>query len=347
MRASFKPGHVLLGLFFVAAALLPLFVDPRGHLLRVAAMALLFASLAQSWNIVGGLANQISLGHAAFFGIGAYTSTLLFLHFGISPWIGMIAGSLLAGAAATLLSVPTFRLKGHYFALATLAFAEVMRVIANSWASVTGGPAGLSVPFVGSQPLNFAFRSVSAYYWIILGLLVLVCAVFHLLAGGAIGYRLRAVRENESAAEVAGIDTFRVKLQASITSAMLTALCGTVFAQFTFFFDPDSIFSLPGISVRMAMIAIVGGLGTLAGPIVGALLLVPLEEVANAFLSSKAAGLSQLAFGLFLIGAILIQPRGLIAYWQKTKAPEPAPSVTPELAAGREAAGNPAVEAGQ
>lgn len=317
MRSLLTPSRAALVLFLVAAALLPLVLDPRGHVIRVAAMVLLFAAMAQSWNIVGGLANQISLGHAAFFGLGAYTSTLLFLKLGVSPWIGMLAGAAVAGGAAALLSIPTFRLKGHYFALATLAFAEVMRVIANSWADVTGGPVGLSIPFMGSQPALFAFRSVASYYWIILGLLVLVCLVFHLLASGATGYRLRAVRENEAAAEVAGVDTFRVKLVASIVSAALTAMCGTVFAQFTFFFDPDSIFSLSGISVRMAMIAIVGGLGTLGGPIVGALFLIPLEEVANAALSSRAAGLSQFAFGVILIAAILIQPRGLMAFRPK------------------------------
>lgn len=329
MRIRLTPARVALVVFFLAAALLPVFADPRGHLLRVAAMVLLFAAMAQSWNIVGGLANQISLGHAAFFGLGAYTSTLLFLKLGISPWIGMGAGALVAGGAAALLSIPTFRLKGHYFALATLAFAEVMRVIANSWASLTGGPVGLSIPFMGTQPAYFAFRAVSSYYWIILGLLAFVCLVFHLLASGAIGYRLRAVRENENAAEVAGVDTFRVKLTASVISAALTAMCGTVFAQFTFFFDPDSIFALAGISVRMAMIAIVGGLGTLGGPILGALFLIPLEEVANATLSSQAAGLSQFVFGVILIAAILIQPRGLMAWWPKKR---PAAKVAPTAA---------------
>lgn len=319
MRPHLTPARLALLGFFILAALLPLVLDPRGHLIRVAAMVLLFAAMAQSWNIVGGLANQISLGHAGFFGLGAYTSTLLFLKLGVSPWIGIFAGAAVAGLAAAALSIPTFRLKGHYFALATLAFAEVLRVIANSWASLTGGPVGLSVPFMGSQPALFAFRSVASYYWIILGLLVLVCLVFQLLAQGAIGYRLRAVRENEAAAEVAGVDTFRVKLTASVISAALTAMCGTVFAQFTFFFDPDSIFALSGISVRMAMIAIVGGLGTLGGPILGAVFLIPLEEVANATLSSQAAGLSQFAFGVILIAAILIQPRGLMAYWPKRR----------------------------
>lgn len=316
-RSTLSAGLVLFVLFVVVAALLPLGLDPRGHVLRVAATALLFAASAQAWNIVGGLAKQISLGHAGFFGIGAYTSTLIYLRVGVSPWIGLVAGAALAAIAAALLSLPTFRLRGHYFALATLAFAEVMRVAANSWTGLTGGPVGLSIPFVGSRPLQFAFRALSTYYWIILALLVVVCAVFHALATGAIGYRLRAVRENENAAEVAGVDTFRVKLTASVVSAALTAMCGTVFAQFTYFFDPDSIFSLPDISVRMAMIAIVGGLGTLSGPIIGALFLVPLEELANAMFPSGAAGLSQLVFAGILVAAILVEPRGIMAFWPK------------------------------
>ena len=131
----------------VAAALLPLLLDPRGYWIRVLAITLLFAAMAQAWNIVGGLANQTSLGHAAFFGIGAYTSTVLLLKFGISPWLGMCAAGVLGGVAAFIVAIPTMRLQGHYFALATLAFGEVMRVIANVWTSVTGGPGGLSVPF--------------------------------------------------------------------------------------------------------------------------------------------------------------------------------------------------------
>jgi branched-chain amino acid transport system ATP-binding protein len=140
MRPTFSAGPVLFVLFVVVAALLPFGLDPRGHVLRVAATALLFAASAQAWNIVGGLANQISLGHAGFFGIGAYTSTLIYLRVGVSPWIGLVAGAALAGIAAALLSLPTFRLKGHYFALATLAFAEVMRVVGNSWTGLTGAP---------------------------------------------------------------------------------------------------------------------------------------------------------------------------------------------------------------
>ena len=150
--------RVALGILIIAAALLPLALDPRGYWIRVLAITLLFAGMAQAWNIVGGLANQTSLGHAAFFGIGAYTSTVLLLKFGISPWLGMCAAGVLGGLAAFVIAIPTMRLQGHYFALATLAFGEVMRVIANVWTSLTGGPGGLSVPFSAPSFLNYSFK---------------------------------------------------------------------------------------------------------------------------------------------------------------------------------------------
>lgn len=307
----------LAGIAAVAvAAALPLFLDPMGYPIRVLTLALLFAALGQAWNIVGGLANQISLGHAAFFGIGAYTSTLLLIHFGTSPWLGMIAGAALAALAAFLLSFPTMRLSGHYFALATLAFSEVLRVIATSWTEVTGGPVGLSVPFSPDSFAQLQFKSTLPYYYIILGALVLVSAVFLLIRHSALGFRLRAVKENVEAAEVIGVDTTRVKIIASVTSAALTAILGTLYAQFTYFFDPDAVFGIVPISIRAAMVTILGGAGTVAGPIIGAFFIIPIEELANTYLSSRVAGLSQLAFGLALIAVILIQPRGILAFFK-------------------------------
>ena len=294
------------------AAALPLHLDPMGYPIRVLTLAMLFAALGQAWNIVGGLANQISLGHAAFFGLGAYTSTLLLINYGISPWLGMIAGAAVASVAALILSVPTMRLQGHYFALATLAFSEVLRVIAISWSDVTGGPVGLSVPFSPDSFVQLQFRSTLPYYYIILAALVLVSVVFLLIRESALGYRLRAVKENVEAAEVIGVDTTRVKIIAAVISAALTAMLGTLYAQFMYFFDPDAVFGIVAISVRAAIVTILGGAGTIAGPIIGAFFIIPVEELANSYLSSRTAGLSQLAFGLALIGIILIEPRGIL-----------------------------------
>jgi branched-chain amino acid transport system permease protein len=299
-------------LYILAAALLPLLLDPRGYWIRVLTITLLFAAMAQAWNIVGGLANQISLGHAAFFGIGAYTSTVLLLKFGFSPWLGMFAGGALGGMAALVIAIPTMRLQGHYFALATLAFGEVMRVIANVWTSLTGGPGGLSVPFVPPSFLAYSFKLLRPHAYIALAALIVVTAIFQAIRRGAMGYRLRAIRQNADAAEVIGIDTTRVKLFAAVISGALMAMLGTLYAQVAVFFDPDTVFGIASISIRVALIAIIGGVGTAAGPILGAFFIIPLEEIMNGLLSSRAAGLSQFVFGVILIAVILWQPRGFI-----------------------------------
>jgi branched-chain amino acid transport system permease protein len=301
-----------LALLILAAALLPLLLDPRGYWIRVLTFTLLFAAMAQAWNIVGGLANQTSLGHAAFFGIGAYTSTVLLLKFGISPWLGMLAGGALGGVAALVIAIPTMRLQGHYFALATLAFGEVMRVIANVWTSLTGGPGGLSVPFVPPSFAAYSFKLLRPHAYIALAALIVVTVIFEIIRRGAMGYRLRAIRENAPAAEVIGIDTTKVKLQAAVISGVLVAMLGTLYAQIAVFFDPDTVFGIASISIRIALIAIIGGVGTAAGPILGAFFIIPLEEIMNALLSSRAAGLSQLVFGIILIAVILWRPRGFI-----------------------------------
>lgn len=301
-----------LALLILAAALLPLLLDPRGYWIRVLTFTLLFAAMAQAWNIVGGLANQISLGHAAFFGIGAYTSTVLLLKFGISPWLGMLAGGALGGVAALVIAIPTMRLQGHYFALATLAFGEVMRVIANVWTSLTGGPGGLSVPFVPPSFAAYSFKLLRPHAYIALAALIVVTVIFEMIRRGAMGYRLRAIRQNAPAAEVIGIDTTKVKLQAAVISGVLVAMLGTLYAQIAVFFDPDTVFGIASISIRIALIAIIGGVGTAAGPILGAFFIIPLEEIMNALLSSRAAGLSQLVFGIILIAVILWRPRGFI-----------------------------------
>jgi len=304
----------LIGAAIVAAAsCVPFFLEPRGYVIRVICITLLFAALAQAWNIVGGLARQISLGHAAFFGTGAYTSTLLLINFGISPWLGLIAAAIIGATMALLIALPTMRLRGHYFALATLAFAEVMRVIANSWSSVTGGPVGLSVPFRPDSLLMLQFKTPRPYFWIMLGALVAVTLTFMAIRSSKIGYRLRAIRENVDAAETIGIDTAGTKIIAAVVSGALTASLGTLYAQFQFFFDPDTAFGLASISVRAALIAIIGGVGTVAGPIIGAFFIIPFEELTNSLLSNKAAGVSQVVYGLLLIAVILLEPRGLIA----------------------------------
>lgn len=314
-----KPKYFL-AISLICVALLPWFFDPSGYAIRVLCMIFLFAAMAQSWNIIGGLANQVSLGHAAFFGIGAYTSTILMINFGVSPWIGMVIGMVFSMLAAALLALPTLRLEGHYFALATLAFAEVMRIVATSFPSLTGGPLGLSIPFRPDAGfLDFQFSSMVVQYYIMVVAFVLISFVFWKIKTSAFGYRLRAVRQNEDAAEVAGVNTYKTKLMAMLISAGLISLCGTLFAQFNFFFDPEAVFGLTNISVRVALLTIIGGIGTLAGPLLGAVFLLPFEEWINATLSSQLAGLSQFIYGVILIVMILVKPRGFASLFSGSK----------------------------
>ena len=305
MRGWLLPGAV--------AIVAPFFFDADGYLLRVLTLALLLAAMGQAWNIVGGLAGQISLGHAAYFGIGAYTSTILLRDYGLSPWLGMVAGGLLAAGTAFAISFPILRLRGHYFALATLALSEVLRLVANTWATLTGGPGGISVPFSPPNPWMFQFASPITYYFVMLTALAVVTVVFQTMKKGAIGYRLCAAREREDAAGVVGVNVFGVKLQATVISATLTALLGTLSVQFSYFFDPDSIFSLVNVSVKMALVVIVGGVGSAAGPILGAFFILPIEEYLNFAFGDKAAGLPQLVYGIILMVVVLIHPKGLVA----------------------------------
>ena len=313
-----KTKFLLLALLLIVVCGAPFLLAGNGYAIRVMTLLLLFAAMAQSWNIVGGLANQISLGHAAFFGLGAYTSTILLVRLGLTPWLGLFAGISVAAAAGALLSLPTMRLKGHYFALATLAFGEVLRAIANTWSSLTGGPVGISVPYSPNAGIELMqFSSARPSYFIMLAALLVTTGIYWKISTSRLGYGLRAVKANVDSAEVIGIDTARTKILAATISAALMGGCGVLYAQFNFFFDPDSIFSLVGISVRVALICIIGGVGTVAGPLIGACFLLPLEEIFNATLSAKGAGISQLAYGLILIAIILIEPRGLQALYRR------------------------------
>jgi branched-chain amino acid transport system permease protein len=323
----------LLLLAIAAVALLaPLAILPESYVMRVLILVLLFAAMGQAWNLVTGLTNRVSLGHAAFFGIGAYTSTLLLINYNVSPWIGMLIGGVIAAVLSLFLSYPTLRLRGHYFALATLGFGEVIRIVANSWGELTGGPVGLSIPLAAGESFAMLqFRNPYFYYYTMLVALVLVSGVFWLVTTSRLGYFLRAVRENEDAAEVIGVNTTQVKVRMMTLSAFITAMLGTLYAQYNAFIDPLSVFGLVNISVFMALVCIIGGLGTLWGPIVGAALLIPFREFSSALLGGSQTGLADLFYGALLIAIILTVPRGLtpavrdiaVRVTNKSQSPQP------------------------
>jgi branched-chain amino acid transport system permease protein len=270
---------------------------------------LLFAILSLSWNILGGFARQVSIGHVAFFGIGAYTSTLLGIQFGVSPWLGMIAGGLLAATTGLLLGAVTFRLRGTFFTMATLAFAEVMRILAVNLRGITKGSEGITI---GSTPDfgMFVFGNLRTYVVVGFVLMLALYVLSVLLVRSKTGLRLLAYREDEVAARALGVHTVRLRLFVMALSAFCTAVGGTFYAQYLLFIDPDSVLGVE-LSLQMALLAVVGGVGTAIGPILGTYLVVPFGQILRAQLGSEMAGLHLVVYGLGLILVLYKMPNGV------------------------------------
>jgi branched-chain amino acid transport system permease protein len=308
--------YLLAGLAVLAAV--TAFTVKDKFYLHVLIMMLFYAAISSAWNIVGGFAGQLSLGHAAFFGIGAYTSSLLFINLGVSPWIGMVIGAVLATIVAGGIGYPSFRLRGPFFTLVTIAFAEVLRILTLYAHDFTKGSIGISVPFRPAVG-NFIFRQVSAYAYVAMAFLAISVLVSLWIENSRLGYYLAAIREDEDAAQALGIDAARYKLVAVLISAFLTALGGTFYAQYIFYIEPFQTFSLD-FSVLLAMMAIIGGLGTVWGPVAGAFLVTPLQEILQAQLGGELQGLHLVVYGTVLIVVVILLPQGIIpsiAAWGK------------------------------
>jgi branched-chain amino acid transport system permease protein len=298
----FEIGLVVACIALVAVAL------PQ-NLRDIIVLTFLYAGLALAWNIAGGYAGLISFGHAAFFGIGAYTSTILFVHGGVTPWLGLWVGALASAAAGALLAVIFARLRGPFFILSTLAAAEVVRIGALNWASLTGGPEGLSILPVASLA-NMVFASKTAYAALMLGYLVVCYVITRALQDSRYGYYLLAVRDDEDAAKAAGINPLLVRSGAMALSALLTGIGGTLFAQYFLYLDPTFVIS-PELSFQFALLPAVGGLGTVIGPVLGSFLITPLSELLRSYLGHAAAGLHLVIYSAGLIMVMLYFPSGL------------------------------------
>ncbi|MET0706097.1 MAG: branched-chain amino acid ABC transporter permease [Tardiphaga sp.] len=286
-------------------------------------LSFLFAGLALAWNIAGGYAGLISFGHSAFFGVGAYTSTILLTRYGISPWIGIWAGALIAALFGAVLALICARLRGPFFILSTLAFAEVVRIIALNWASLTGGPEGLSIPPMSSLS-GMVFASKETYAALMLGYLVFVYAITKGLEASRYGYYLFAIRDNEDAASAAGVNPLLGRALAMALSAALTGIGGSLFAQYFLYLDPTYVIS-PELSFQFALLPAVGGLGTAIGPVLGSFLITPLSELLRSHLGNAAAGLHLVIYSFGLIIVMLYFPAGLAGALNKLKRRRPGP----------------------
>ena len=308
-----KINRIALVLLSAAALGLPLVVRSATYL-HILVLLYFYAYLTTCWNLVGGFAGVLPLGHAAFVGIGAYTSTILSLQYGVSPWLGMIVGGLLAAGVGILIGLPTFKLRGAYFALATIAFSEGLRVMVENIDRLgpftINGPRGLQIPPLDTGLTNFMFAGKEPYYYSILVMLAGVLFLTYRISRSKLGYALNAGGEEPEAAMALGIDVARTKLIAMALSSFLTALAGTFYAQFTLYIHPKSIISLD-LSFEIAFIALIGGRGSIAGPVLGALLLRPVSDFSRIYFGDTLPGMHLIIFGVVLILVMNFQPRGL------------------------------------
>lgn len=307
MRKAF---YVLLGL--VVLVFPHVFESSYPHYVHVMITIFMYALMAQSWNILAGFCGQISLGHAAFFGIGAYSTGYLFFAYQLSPWIGMLVGVLIAMVMAIAIGIPTFRLRGHYFAIATLLIGVGVQIFVQRW-ELVGAASGIFLPIVREQPLlSFQFHGNKLpYYYIILAFLVLACFVVRRLDRSRIGFYFRAIRDEPEAASSLGVNVTLYKSYAFMISAALMSMAGAFYCQYVLVIDPDSVFPL-SMSILVVLMAVMGGAGTLWGPIIGAAVLVPLSEVTRIYFGGTGGTLDLMIYGALIVLICIFKPEGLV-----------------------------------
>jgi branched-chain amino acid transport system permease protein len=298
--------------FFALAALGPIVVRDA-FLLDGLVLILLWGAAASAWNVAGGYAGQVSLGHSAFFGLGAYSAALLGTKWEISPWIALVVGALLATVVGFVIGFLSNRLRGPYFVLATIAFSQVLLIVGSRWRGFTSGSEGIPVPFrPGFWTLGIADKRVWVYLMLALAIGVYLIQLY--LERSRRGYQLAAVREDEDAALSLGVPARRLKVAAITASAALTAVCGALWAQYVGFVDPFYVFSVD-LSVRFALAAVTGGIGTALGPFLGAALITTLETYLRARFGGIGAGLVGIYLIIYGVALILIMrfaPQGLV-----------------------------------
>jgi ABC-type branched-subunit amino acid transport system ATPase component/ABC-type branched-subunit amino acid transport system permease subunit len=298
-----------LALVVVVGVALTLLLTERYHH-RVLTLVFVWATMGLAWNIISGYAGQTSFGHQAFFGIGAYVTVLLVVTAKLTPWIGMLVGMAAAVVAAALIGLPTFRLAGIYFALATLAYPLIFRIVMDFL-----GYQEVSIPMVRDRPAAFMqFRDPRAYDLLALAALAGTLLLSQWIEGSRLGYALRALKANEQAAEAAGVDTFRAKMTAYMLSAAPAALIGAIYAHAVLFVvTPDAVFGVLVI-VQTLVVCLVGGVGSKWGPLIGAVIMVPLSETLDATVGDQLPGIQGVVYGGALMLVMLFAPEGI--YWR-------------------------------
>ena len=290
--------------------LFPLFPWKSSQPMHVMIMLFMFGMMGVAWNIMGGYAGMFSFGQVAFFGIGAYTSSYLVTAHQVNPWIGLFIGGILAAVTAAAIGIPCSNLRGHYFAIASIAFGEIIRIHFNNW-KLIGAAEGLTLPMLPESFTSFMFHSSKApYYYIILGFLIFSLIVCYLVSTSKMGFYFRAIKESHDVAKVLGINFVHYRLMAIMISAFLTAMAGTFYAQYILYLDPESVLILP-ISVQVVLVAMLGGAGSVIGPVIGAAVLIPVSEFTRVLLGHKGTGIDMMIYGALIMLISVYQPKGV------------------------------------
>lgn len=302
---------LIVGLIFVGLHFLPWTLAPQW--VHIMIMIFLFTIMGQGWNILGGYAGQFSFGHSLFFGLGAYTSTLMFIHWGLSPWIGMFFSCFIGIMMGLFVGYLSFRygLTGPFFALIMLAFAEIFHMISISWKAV-GAALGLLIPLKGTSIALMQFVDKKPFYFITLWMMAGALYLIWRIEKSRMGLYFLAVREDSAAAEALGVNTFRYKMIAMTISAGLTSIGGTIYAQYLLYIDPDMTFGVLN-SVEIMIRPIIGGPGTVLGPLLGSLVLTPLAEFTRLAFQSYS-GVYLMIYGMILVAVIIFLPDGLMGF---------------------------------
>lgn len=315
--AYFKKIYIILAVIAVLAVL-PAIIKSN-YIISVCINFCAYAAFATAWNVVGGYAGQLGLAHAAFFSIGAYTSFLMYLRLGVSPWISMLVAIVISGLFALLIGAVTFRFRGPYFMLSTIAFGKLVETVLLWQKNLTKGANGLVIPVKGNHFSTLIFVDTVYYFYILLGLLLISLLVAWQIERSKMGYYLRAIKADENAAESLGIETKNWKILAFLISAIVVTVVGVVYAFYLAYIDPVAIGGMD-ISTKILAIAVVGGLGNLFGPLLGALLLIPLIELMNAVVKG---GAGMMFYGLALILIMIFRPNGLISFFTHDRGKSP------------------------
>lgn len=296
--------------------ILPLFFSNQPFIINLFIMILLYAYLGIAWNVLGGITGQFSLGHVAYMGIGAYTSSVLVIQYNITPWIGMFVGAALAVVLSLIIGLPCFKLKSAYYAMATLAVAEAIRMIVTATNNI--GPIeikagqGLMVPLRHNDPLYFQFTNKVHYYYVILAFVVFGLAVYTWITKSRLGFYFRAINASDEGAAALGVDTRKYKQISAAISAALAALGGTFYAQYILYIDPVAVFGT-NMCIMMVVMVIGGGIGRTFGPLVGSIVLTPIYVLFNAWLGGEYTGTHLVIYGLAIVLILLYLPGGVLS----------------------------------